>query len=769
MTRRPREVTAEQFAREALDQDSRNTGSIDDRVEALADVSHQLFAAGELAAAEMLAPRLQYLVDESGDSLRSLWGLNYLGLLRSTAGDGPGATELFERMRELAVSAQDADALGTALLNLGNQASRRGEVDRAEDSYRQSLKIREEQGDWRGQAQVRVNLAGIYEASGDLGRAGAEIALAVSVIGKHREPHLRASASGVRGRLAVAAGEFEAADAWFRKSLKYSRRSADLVFELISLQNLVAISVERGRLRSAARWADVGIRLSRRIGSTRHEEPFQRALGGILFREGDKNGSEEHLLIAGALAHFHGDALAEASALADVGALRAERGDYQQALKPLNRARRIFTILGDDEWLTPVLQNLRETHASLGDSGRARSILKTEIGRVKDPVRAAELHERTGDLLLQDGHLRSAALSFRKTIGILRDVGAPEWQQTAVVLADRLDEAGLYMAALDFYDMAISGLEGDSRHELEYKFRNDRAITLARTGRLLRATRELQQIAGSAAALDNRVIRADALFNLGEVLRRRRRVLPAREALEQALGLSRDLADAMLEGEVSVGLGLVLVDSEDWEVAGQHFHGARERAMEVQSRSLEARALAGLARCDAATGRQRSAVRRFTKAADLLSATGESEQLIWTIRYLAESLVALGRYGEVEPAIQRLVDVAQATRREPIASESIVHVAGFVADSNRTLAADLFSTAIVLAAASTRREVVDAVARATVFMYRTLDKHPRSRDQLVRMIERRLQKELGDAYQMLQPVLTAASKASARESNPNDG
>ena len=751
----------------ALELDARSQESADERVEQLADACGELYAAGELAAATILVPRIQSLAELSDDSPRIVWALNYLGLLRSAAGDREGAIRLFQRMREMADKANDAGALGTALQNLGIQSWAHEDLSSAEDAFRRSLKIRESLGDWRGQAQIRVNLAGMYEGSGRLDAAQIELAEAEKAIGARHDPHLRASTSGVHGHVAVALGEFAGAEAWFRRSLVFARRLADQVIEGTALQNLVAISIEQTKYEAAARWARSGIRVARRIGSERHEEPFQRALGGVLFRKGDLDGSERHLKIAAALSELIGDEHAHASALADLGAMLADRGDYQEALGLLVIARRIFQRLDDQEWLTPVLQNLRETHAALGESSKAIAVLRSEIKRESDRARVGSLRERFGGLLLDERRDRAAILNFRKAINCYRGVEGFEWQHSAVLVADRLDAAGLSRASVQFYDEAIAGLQSDSKPELAYQFRNDRAVALARSGRLDLAATDLQQIAREADELENRVIKADALLNLGEIERRRGRLEAARSSLEQVESLARDLGNAVLQGDALVGLGLASLDGGNWEAAATYARRALDIGGALKSRSLRGRALAALARSDIALGRRKLATGRLAKAAEMEEAAGTLGQAIEDYAALAESLAIVRRQAEIAPVVQKLVDLAQAIRQEPMASESLIRTAGLVMELDRKLAADLFATSMVLAAASSRDQVIEAIATAAILMYRTLREHPKGDARMTAMVRRRLQRQLGAAFETVDRVLTAAALQVNQSTTPN--
>lgn len=243
------EVVAE--ARDAV-----MAGHTDTAFDALNDLALQANEAGlPDVALEFLAELRTVMSDRTLSEEQRAWLLNIEGLARLSLGERERAAHLFERMRTAGERLDDDLITSTALQNLGILAVLRREPNQAIEHYKHSLFLKKKIRDYYGLVQVFLNLAVPLLDMGEGERAEQMLHDIEPLIRYARDPDLLGSLNGNLGQIAAKRGQFEIAQRRFRHALQLARSSAaGRQRELIALQNLGSLEMDRGRPQRALRW-----------------------------------------------------------------------------------------------------------------------------------------------------------------------------------------------------------------------------------------------------------------------------------------------------------------------------------------------------------------------------------------------------------------------------------------------------------------------------------------------------------------------------------
>lgn len=327
-------------------------------------------------------------------------------------------------------------------------------------------------------------------------------------------------------------GRMDEARASFESALAIQREIGDRYGEAVSLSNLCASDLPRGRLKEAvACYAETLPRL--------REVKAAALLGAALTSSGralDVLGEPETALRryeeALALVRSVGDRAGEARALNNIAVLHREMGDFRDALASYGQALEIVTALQDRRWQARVLLNLGAAYLELGEPREAlprfeqalalwreagdregQSSALTNLGRawrlLGDPRRAISLHEEALALQLAAGDRRGEGIT-RSRIGRAQlSLGEPA-------------------AALASFDAALVALRAVGDVQSEADALRARGETLARLGRSEEASASLDQAIGLARTARVPVIEAGALASLARLERDLGRIEAAR-------------------------------------------------------------------------------------------------------------------------------------------------------------------------------------------------------------------------------------------------
>jgi tetratricopeptide (TPR) repeat protein len=350
-----------------------------------------------------------------------------------------------------------------------------------------------------------------------------------------------------------------------------------------------------------------------------------------------------------------------ALALNNLGTVLEYAGDRAQARSAFEEALETYTALmqtlrgGFDDGLARVLSNLGASLREAGDREAARTALeKALLIRRRLAERGPATHSPTvgatltalGQLLLDIHDFESARSVYEEALPILRQAAVGDPSAYALDVAKALTGLGKTLWSIGERSAARDAVDEASRacrallESEPAKASRDTAEALIMLGQILSALGDLpaarrahEDALAALRSVDSphRGLIADALTGLSAVLASSDSLLQAREALEEALGIFRELAEAYPEGwghhvaEAARLLGMVLEDMGENEAASAML----DEALSTYRRLAEsepdafgdglARALGTLAAAVSRRGDQRTALALCHEAYELLA------------------------------------------------------------------------------------------------------------------------------------------------------
>jgi tetratricopeptide (TPR) repeat protein len=683
---------------------------------ALASQAHET---GLTAPAADLLVDLREIVDLRRVAPRErAWLYNLEGLTQRALGNVVGARRSFRQMLATGERLGDPHILSTAHQNIGVEALVEDRPDDAREHLLQAMELKQQIDDWYGFGQVAINLVSLLvglERTDEAERLLDDIEPALK---SAREPGLLSSAYGNRARLAVIRGRLDEAEPLHRRALDYARRAQDLGHEVVSLQNLGALSNDLGQPGRALRWYRRAIRVAETIGAPPQLHVLQRSLAGTLHRLGREREAVEAFAAARMYAEASGDRQHVAEATADLGAVLLTLGEHEHAEASLREALAAFRELGDAQWQADCLTNLSVSYQRRGKLEDAWQALTDAIA-----VLPAESQERRSELLRWAGE-QALADPERRPLGpeYLRHslVELEELERThelasrTATAAALLRDRGLLDEALDLFSRALELYERLDRPHMAFHVRNDRAIVLTELRQFDEAQEDWRQCLGVARRRRDRHMRQQAYMNLGECLRRAGELGEAIRNQRRALRVARNLGDQALTAESLGNLGLALADADRGTEAEGAYKELRELAEATANAVAEATARGGLARLAFVDGQYEMAADLYSEAARLRR-EGDPVHVIEDLAGFVESLSAAGKRRGLKQAVQQLIDLAQEIGAEDDAALGLFRSARWFLDrGDEKQAAELSGIGAALAVSQLALTAADELDKETL-------------------------------------------------------
>jgi predicted ATPase/class 3 adenylate cyclase/Tfp pilus assembly protein PilF len=262
----------------------------------------------------------------------------------------------------------------------------------------------------------------------------------------------RAAAEFGLGRLSLALGDYDAAEAHFRQSLDARRRLGDAVAEAEVLSALAMIALNRLAYDEA------------------------RGLGEDALKS----------------ARDSGDRRGTATALRNLGMIAREQGEYERALGLLEEAMAVGRALGDAAWTARVASQMGITHRLAGHAEQARHYLETsrklhtDLG---DRFALAVIASNSGHLVFDAGDVKRAVTLYAEALRHFDSVGEPEGFVEAIEwLAVAAVARGQAVPALRLFGAAAAAREAlqlpphNESDEKRFASGLDQAMRAAGTG-----------------------------------------------------------------------------------------------------------------------------------------------------------------------------------------------------------------------------------------------------------------------------------------------
>ncbi len=561
----------------------------------------------------------------------------------------------FERMRQLGRALEDADLESTALQNLGVQDVLDDDHTAARAKFARSLELKRELGDWHGGLQVLFNLVNVFIGQDRLDLADRLLEDLQTLMSNLRDPFLRSSLHGNRGRVAIARGDLKTGQDEFRLALGCARRSGSTPRTITTMQNLGSVARDLGEPARAKRWYAQALELAEGIDDLTQRRIQRQALALSHVNLGEYDRAAELFLRVAEEAAELDDQVQAAIAIGDAGASLMEAGDAERGRELTERA--LAMPVGSDHWRAQQLVNLAAELRALQEPKAVLARLLEAANLASDPAEHAAALRHTGENAL--GSLPTAEHApgiFKQELELRRENEPSErWAWRAAEIGATLSHTSQTVAAPEFFMIALRVFaRRPDRHEAFF-IRNDRASANADLGNLSSALADLTACLQIAEDMKDDALSQQAHMNIGEIQRRKGDHAAAARHLTSALSIARRLQDARAEGDTLVLIALCAENQNDIEGAEASLRDAEKLARSIKDRDLQARACKGRAGLEFKAGRFAAAATLYLRAARALG--GEPS------RQLAESLggalLSASHRGRLdEQTLELLLDVS---------------------------------------------------------------------------------------------------------------
>jgi tetratricopeptide (TPR) repeat protein len=583
------------------------------------------------------------------------WMCNTRGLALGQGSSSAAARAQFERMRQLGKALDDADLESTALQNLGVQDVLEDDHTAARAQFARSLELKRELGDWHGGLQVLFNLVNVFIGQDRLDLADRLLEDLQTLMSKLRDPFLRSSLHGHRGRVAIARGDLKTGQAEFRQALRCARRSGSTPRIITTMQNLGSVAHDLGEPARARRWYAQALELAEGIDDLTQRRIQRQALALAHVRLGEYDRAAELFLRVAEEATELDDQVHAAIAVGQAGASLMEAGDAEGGRELTERA--LAMPGGSDPWRAQQLVNLAVELRALGEPKPAVARLLEAANLTSEPGEHAAALRRAGEGALGSPETAEQAPGiFRQELELQREHEPSErWAWRAAEIGATLSHTSQTAAAPGFFTIALRVFARRVDRREAFFIRNDRALANADLGNLSSALADLTACLQIAEGMKDGALAQQAHMNLGEIQRRKGDHRAAARHLNRSLSIARKLQDSRAEGDTMVLLALDAEDQNDIESAEASLGGAEELARSLKDRDLRARACKVRAGLEFKAGRFGAAATLYLRAARVLS--GEPSQQL--AESLGGALLSAARRGRLdEQTLEQFLDVS---------------------------------------------------------------------------------------------------------------
>jgi tetratricopeptide (TPR) repeat protein len=367
---------------------------------------------------------------------------------------GPAKVGWFATALDAARRAQDREAEGVMLGNLGNAYAVLGDARRAIEFYEQHLAIAREIGDRRGEGNALGNLGLAYADLGDARRAIEFYEQHLAIAREIGDQRGEGNALGNLGLAYADLGDARKAIEFHEQRLAIAREIGDRRGEGATLGNLGLAYAALGDARKAIEFYEGTLATMREIGDRRGGGNALGNLGNAYAVLGDVRKAielhEQQLVIVREI----GDRRGEGNALGNLGNAYAELGDVRKAIEFYGQRLAIAREIGDRRGEGATLGNLGVAYAALGDARRAIEFYEQHLAI------AREIGDRRGE----GNALGNLGLAYA-ALGDVRK--AVEFHEQQLVIVREIGDRGGEGNALGNLGNACAVL-GDARKAVEF-------------------------------------------------------------------------------------------------------------------------------------------------------------------------------------------------------------------------------------------------------------------------------------------------------------
>ena len=314
-----------------------------------------------LAILEMILGRNEDATDHLKESLRrtSRLGpvLNALAVAsyRREKVD-PAISYSREALRE---AGRDVPMQAVVSMNLGYFYQRKGDDEKAAESYEKALAYVGSQGGINQLSTLRMRVGRLFRRLGDKEKARENLSEAAHLFHRLGDRRNEARAHTALASVLSETGEYEAAQVSLDDALNLCQKIGDKAGEALVYGQMGMSFAAQEQFTRALRYYENALRLNRGLENRKGEAANLSGMGNIHYARGDMPEAREAYEAALEISREQGSVLAQGVVLGSLGRVHFEGHEWEASRECLSEARRIFQELGAAEALDSIMGMLR--------------------------------------------------------------------------------------------------------------------------------------------------------------------------------------------------------------------------------------------------------------------------------------------------------------------------------------------------------------------------------------------------------------------------
>ncbi|MDH4462365.1 MAG: tetratricopeptide repeat protein [Flectobacillus sp.] len=332
--------------------------------------------------------------------------LNYIGTIGLSRGDYAAALDYLQQSLTIRQQIGDRKGEGTTLNNLAATAHARSHYDTALGYLQQSIIIQQQIGDRKGEGVTLNNFSQIYKVRGD----------------------------------------YDTALGYLQQSLIIQQQIGDRLGEGATLNNLATTAYAKGDNDTALGYLQQSLIIRQQIGDRKGEGTTLNNLSQIYSAKGDYDTALDYLQQSLIIRQQIGDRKGEGTTLNNLATTAHAKGDYDTALGYLQQSLIINQQIGDRQGEGVALNNLSQIYNAKGDYDTALGYLQQSLiisQQIGDIAGLASTLNNMGAIYFkQKRDIENAILYFIQSYQINQKIGSPNSQYPANYLGTIIEQIG---------------------------------------------------------------------------------------------------------------------------------------------------------------------------------------------------------------------------------------------------------------------------------------------------------------------------------------
>lgn len=254
---------------------------------------------------------------------------------------------------------RDVSVQAVIARNMGFFYQRKGDDEKAADSYEKALGYIGPQGEVNQLANLRMRAGRLFRRLGNREKAREHLSGAAHLFHRSGDKRNEARAHTALASVLTETREYEAAEVSLDDALNLCQKIEDKAGEALVYSQMGVSFAAQEQFTRALRYYENALRLNRELENRKGEAANLSGMGNIHYARGDLPEAREVYEAALEISRAQGNLLALGVALGSLGRVHFESRDWEASRERLVEARRIFQDLGAAEALDSVMEMLR--------------------------------------------------------------------------------------------------------------------------------------------------------------------------------------------------------------------------------------------------------------------------------------------------------------------------------------------------------------------------------------------------------------------------